>query len=84
MLTGSAAFANAREPLAQGFKATGAPDSDAFAVIVNHFKSKGSGVDDGTGQGNANPDRVAQAHDLSDLRERLRLGPRHRRDLPDG
>ncbi|MEP9364686.1 ExeM/NucH family extracellular endonuclease [Nocardioides sp. CN2-186] len=65
VLTGSAAFADAREPLAQGFKATGAPDSDAFAVIVNHFKSKGSGVDDGTGQGNANPDRVAQAHDLS-------------------
>ncbi|GAA1808532.1 hypothetical protein GCM10009795_062220 [Nocardioides hankookensis] len=67
VLTGSAAFADAREPLAQGFKATGAPDSDAFAVIVNHFKSKGSGVDDGTGQGNANPDRVAQAHALSDF-----------------
>ena len=28
-------------------------------MVVNHFKSKGSGVDDGTGQGNANPDRVA-------------------------
>ena len=35
-----------------------------FLVIVNHFKSKGSGVDDGTGQGNANPDRVAQAKAL--------------------
>jgi predicted extracellular nuclease len=58
------AFDNAREPLAQGFKAAGAPDSDAFLVIVNHFKSKGSGVDDGTGQGNANPDRVAQAKAL--------------------
>ncbi len=34
-------------------------------MIVNHFKSKGSGVDDGTGQGNANPDRVAQAEALS-------------------
>ena len=33
-------------------------------MIVNHFKSKGSGVDDGTGQGNANPDRVAQAKAL--------------------
>lgn len=54
-------FDNAREPLAQAFKAAGAPDADAFLVIVNHFKSKGSGVDDGTGQGNANPDRVAQA-----------------------
>ena len=61
------AFADAREPLAQGFKAKGAPDSDAFLVIVNHFKSKGSGVDDGTGQGNANPDRVAQAHALVDF-----------------
>jgi 5'-nucleotidase len=67
VLTGSAPFADAREPLAQGFKATGAPDSDAFAVIVNHFKSKGSGVDDGTGQGNANPDRIAQAQALSDF-----------------
>ena len=67
VLTGSPAFADAREPLAQGFKATGAPDSDAFAVIVNHFKSKGSGVNDGTGQGNANPDRVAQAEALSDF-----------------
>jgi len=64
ILVGSAAFANAREPLAQAFKRTGSADSSAFAVIVNHFKSKGSGVDDGTGQGNANPDRIAQAHDL--------------------
>jgi hypothetical protein len=32
---------------------------------VNHFKSKGSGVDDGTGQGNANPDRVEQAEALA-------------------
>ncbi|CAI9419165.1 ExeM/NucH family extracellular endonuclease [Nocardioides sp. T2.26MG-1] len=74
VLTGSAAFANARQPLAQGFKATGAPDSDAFAVIVNHFKSKGSGVDDGTGQGNANPDRVAQAEALSDFATEIAAG----------
>lgn len=67
VLTGAPAFESAREPLAQGFKATGAPDSDAFAVIVNHFKSKGSGVDDGTGQGNANPDRIAQAEALGDF-----------------
>ncbi|MGI8524049.1 MAG: ExeM/NucH family extracellular endonuclease [Nocardioides sp.] len=60
-------FENAREPLAQEFKRTGAMDSDGFAVIVNHFKSKGSGVDDGSGQGNANPDRVAQAHALVDF-----------------
>ncbi len=37
------AFDNAREPLAQGFKGVGQPDAKAFAVIVNHFKSKGSG-----------------------------------------
>ena len=61
VLTGEAAFANAREPLAQAFKPKGTADTKAFAVVVNHFKSKGSGVDDGTGQGNANPDRVAQA-----------------------
>ena len=74
VLIGSTAFADAREPLAQGFKATGAPDSDAFAVIVNHFKSKGSGVDDGTGQGNANPDRVAQAQALSDFADDVAAG----------
>jgi predicted extracellular nuclease len=60
-------FENAREPLAQEFKRKGALDSDGFLVIVNHFKSKGSGVDDGSGQGNANPDRVAQAHALVDF-----------------
>jgi len=58
-------FDNAREPLAQAFKPAGASDSKAFAVIVNHFKSKGSGFDDGTGQGNANPDRIDQAEALS-------------------
>ncbi|HWJ82787.1 MAG TPA: ExeM/NucH family extracellular endonuclease [Nocardioides sp.] len=41
ILFGTTEFANAREPLAQAFKAVGAPDSDAFAVVVNHFKSKG-------------------------------------------
>jgi predicted extracellular nuclease/2',3'-cyclic-nucleotide 2'-phosphodiesterase (5'-nucleotidase family) len=61
VLVGASAFNNAREPLAQGFKKVGDADSKAFAVIVNHFKSKGSGTNDGTGQGNANPDRVAQA-----------------------
>ena len=65
VLVGSAAFSNAREPLAQTFKPKGAEDSTTFGVIVNHFKSKGSGADDHTGQGNANPDRVAQAEALS-------------------
>jgi predicted extracellular nuclease len=60
-----AAFDNARDPLAQVFKPKGGTAAQAFAVIVNHFKSKGSGVDDGTGQGNANPDRVAQAEALT-------------------
>lgn len=64
ILVGNAAFGNAREPLAQAFKRVGTPNNEAFAVIVNHFKSKGSGVNDGTGQGNANPDRVAQAEAL--------------------
>jgi len=35
-------FSIAREPLAQGFKAVGAPDSDAFLVVANHLKSKGA------------------------------------------
>ena len=71
VLVGSAAFSNAREPLAQAFKRVGALDADAIAVIVNHFKSKGSGVDDGTGQGNANPDRIAQARDLAAFAEQF-------------
>ena len=62
-------FGNAREPLAQAFKRAGAPDASAFTVIVNHFKSKGSGVDDGTGQGNANPDRIGQAEALATFAE---------------
>ncbi|KRB73017.1 hypothetical protein ASE01_19765 [Nocardioides sp. Root190] len=41
ILFGTTEFTNAREPLAQAFKKTGGLDSDAFAVIVNHFKSKG-------------------------------------------
>jgi predicted extracellular nuclease len=61
------AFDNARDPLAQLFKPKSGTSDQAFAVIVNHFKSKGSGVDDGTGQGNANPDRVAQATALTEF-----------------
>jgi predicted extracellular nuclease len=61
------AFDNARDPLAQVFKPKTGTSDQAFAVIVNHFKSKGSGVDDGTGQGNANPDRVAQATALTEF-----------------
>ena len=53
------AFEDAREPVAQAFKQAGTADSEAFAVIVNHFKSKGSGTADPDGQGNANDRRVA-------------------------
>ena len=45
-------FDNAREPLAQFFKPVGHPNSDGFAVIVNHFKSKGDSDPSATG-GNA-------------------------------
>lgn len=76
LLFGTTQFANAREPLAQAFKAKGAPDSDAFAVIVNHFKSKGDNAspappatgdnanDTETGVGAFNGDRVRQAQRL--------------------
>ena len=71
VLVGVSAFNNAREPLAQAFKKVGDTNADAFGVIVNHFKSKGSGVDDGTGQGNANPDRVNQAKALADFADQF-------------
>jgi predicted extracellular nuclease len=58
------AFEDAREPLAQAFKKRGKGNSSAFAVIVNHFKSKGSGTPDPDGQGNANDRRVLQAQGL--------------------
>ncbi len=64
ILVGNAAFDNAREPLAQAFKAVESPDTDAFVVVANHFKSKGSGTPDPDGQGNATADRIAQAKAL--------------------
>jgi predicted extracellular nuclease len=66
------AFDNARDPLAQAFRPRGAGRQGDFVVIVNHFKSKGSGVDDGTGQGNANPDRIRQADELARFAERAK------------
>ena len=57
------AFANARQPLAQKFKLRKA--GSPFVVIANHFKSKSSGDDDGTGQGLSNPSRMAQAKALT-------------------
>ena len=57
------AFANARYPLAQKFKVkqSGKP----FVMVANHFTSKGSGEDDGTGQGLSNPSHEAQARQLT-------------------
>ena len=57
------AFANARYPLAQKFKAT--KTGNPLVVVANHFKSKSAGDDDGTGQGLSNPSRVAQATQLA-------------------
>ena len=58
----SPAFANARQPLGQKFE--GLESGKKFVVVNNHFKSKGSGEDDGTGQGLSNPSREAQARDV--------------------
>ena len=71
VLVDSPAFSNARQPLAQAFAPVGADDpaTDAFAVIVNHFKSKGSacaGEPNGP-QGNCNQSRINQARALADF-----------------
>ena len=67
--TGTEPFADAREPVAQAFKKVGSPDASAFGVIVNHFKSKGSGTADPNGQGAANDRRILQAQALVDFAE---------------
>ena len=78
VLTGSPAFANAREPLAQAFKAEGADNDEAFVVVANHLKSKsdssppqrgGDNEDTGDGQGAFNGDRTRQAEALVDFAE---------------
>ncbi|MFC5730230.1 MULTISPECIES: ExeM/NucH family extracellular endonuclease [Nocardioides] len=84
ILFGTSEFASAREPLAQAFKAKGAPDVDAFAVIVNHFKSKGdnrSPVPPATGDnanspdtGAFNGDRVRQAERLLEFADDFATG----------
>ena len=68
-------FSIAREPLAQGFKAAGSADSDAFLVVANHLKSKGAGAALYPGdtedlrpaydQGSYNETRTHQAQDLA-------------------
>ncbi|MDN5564539.1 MAG: ExeM/NucH family extracellular endonuclease, partial [Luteococcus sp.] len=57
------AFANARQPLGQKYESVATGKS--FVMVANHFKSKGSGADDGTGQGLSNPSREAQAKALT-------------------
>jgi len=69
-------FSIARQPLAQGFKKAGATDADAFLVVANHWKSKGSGTplyegdtentsSPAVNQGSFNATRVRQAHDTT-------------------
>jgi len=57
------AFSNARQPLAQKFRSVAS--GKQFVVVANHFKSKGSGADDGTGQGLSNPSREEQSRALT-------------------
>ena len=68
ILVGSTAFGNARQPLAQEFRAVGGDADAEFVAIANHLKSKGSGsgadADQGDGQGGSNASRVAQAQAL--------------------
>ncbi len=78
ILDDNTAFSNARKPLAQTFKAVGAPDAEAFIAIVNHFKSKGSApdsgpnADQGDGQGAWNVARTAQAEALVAFADQLK------------
>lgn len=67
--TARTATSTAASPTPQAFKAKGAADSDAFLVVANHFKSKGSASnalnqDPGDGSGNADYTRQAQADAL--------------------
>jgi len=73
------AFSNARPPLAQAFTRARGPKQDRFVAIVNHFKSKGSDPEDGSGnadrgdgQGAWNEARVAQAGALVDFAESMK------------
>ena len=73
-------FDNAREPLAQAFKPVGGGVGSTFAVIVNHFKSKGSGStpedsDQGDGQGASNHSRKLQAQALVDFADSFKAWP---------
>jgi predicted extracellular nuclease len=73
------AFSNARDPLAQAFQRVGGNQNTRFLVVANHFKSKGSNPDDGSGnadtgdgQGAWNEDRVSQAEALVGFADELK------------
>jgi 5'-nucleotidase len=78
-------FSIAREPLAQGFKKAGATDADAFVVVANHWKSKGSGTplyegdaedtsSPAVDQGAFNATRVHEARDVSAFASQVAAG----------
>ncbi|MGO2432200.1 MAG: endonuclease/exonuclease/phosphatase family protein, partial [Glutamicibacter arilaitensis] len=64
---------------AQAFQRVGGNQNTRFLVVVNHFKSKGSNPDDGSGnadtgdgQGAWNEDRVSQAEALVGFADELK------------
>ena len=69
VLLDTPAFANARQPLGQKFESLST--GKQLVMVANHFKSKGSGVDDGTGQGLSTPSREEQARDLAAWQQQM-------------
>ncbi|WP_197060965.1 ExeM/NucH family extracellular endonuclease [Microbacterium mangrovi] len=64
-------FSIARQPLAQAFKRANARDADAFLVVANHWKSKGSGTPlyDGDLQDTSSPAKDQGAFNATRVRE---------------
>nr|BFE76824.1 hypothetical protein GCM10020092_101250 [Actinoplanes digitatis] len=64
-------FSIAREPDAHGFKKAGASDLDAFLVVSNHWKSKGSGTPlyDGDAEDTSSPANNQGAFNATRVRE---------------
>ena len=81
----AAVFDVARDPLAQAFEPVGGSKYSRFMVIVNHFKSKGSGPDDGTGQGELQPATGgAGRRRWSDFADRMKKALGTEQGLPVG
>ena len=85
------AFGNARDPLGQAFQKVGGNQNTRFVVVANHFKSKGSNPDDGSGnadsgdgQGAWNADRVEQAKALVGFADQLKQSRNTRKVLLAG